>query len=195
MEILERIKEEAINNNIPIMKDDGLAFLLSFLKEHEEIRDILEIGTAIGYSAINFALVRWDMKIDTIEIDPSLVEVAENNIVKLVLEDRIQCFNMDAMQYITNKEYDFVFIDAAKSQYRKYLEHFYNNSHIGTYFIFDNLYFHGIVDNPELSHNRSTLQMTRKIKKFREELINDQRFSTELYKDIGDGIAISKRII
>lgn len=193
--ILKRIQEDAIRNDIPIMKDDGIAFLLDYIKAHEEIRDILEVGTAVGYSAINFANIRWDMKVDTIEINPSLVEVAENNFIACKVDDRVKCFNMDAMEYESTKVYDLIFIDAAKSQYKKYLEHFYKNSRKGTVFVFDNLAFHGIVDNPEKSTNRSTLQMTRKIKKFRDLLESDTRFETKLYIDIGDGIALSKRII
>ncbi len=85
-----------------------------------------------------------------------------------------------------------IFIDAAKSQYRRYLEHFMKNSRIGTIFVFDNLNFHGIVDDEKLSHNRSTIQMVHKIKKFREHIIRDPRFDTTFY-DIGDGIAVSIR--
>ena len=192
---LKRIQDDAIRNDIPIMKDDGIAFLLDYIKDHEEIRDILEVGTAVGYSAINFANIRWDMRVDTIEINPSLVEVAENNFIACKVDDRVKCFNMDAMEYESTKVYDLIFIDAAKSQYKKYLEHFYKNSRKGTVFVFDNLAFHGIVDNPEKSTNRSTLQMTRKIKKFRELLENDTRFDTKFYMEIGDGIALSKRII
>lgn len=70
-----------------------------------------------------------------------------------------------------------------------------DNSHIGTLFVYDNLSFHGIVDDPALSHNRSTLQMTRKIKEFREHLLSDNRFDTVFYEDTGDGIAVARRIL
>jgi predicted O-methyltransferase YrrM len=85
-------------------------------------------------------------------------------------------------------------VDAAKSQYRRYLEHFLKNSRTGTVFIFDNLNFHGIVENESLSHNRSTIQMMHKIKKFRDHLLKDERFTTEFHSDIGDGVAVSIRI-
>ena len=101
---------------------------------------------------------------------------------------------IDGAAFETNKIYDLIFIDAAKSQYRRYLEHFMKNSRIGTVFIFDNLNFHGIVDNEELSSNRSTIQMVHKIKKFREHLLNDDRFITSYY-EVGDGIAVSVRKI
>ena len=76
-----------------------------------------------------------------------------------------------------------------------YVEHFLPNSVIGSVFVFDNLNFHGIVDHPELSENRSTLQMTRKIRKFRETMKNDPRFETTWHPDVGDGVMVSRRIV
>ena len=121
-------------------------------------------------------------------------EKAIQNIKNEQLDDRIHVHLIDGAAFETNKIYDLIFIDAAKSQYRRYLEHFMKNSRIGTVFIFDNLNFHGIVDNEELSSNRSTIQMVHKIKKFREHLLNDDRFTTAFY-DVGDGIAVSVRKI
>ena len=65
MDDLQKIHDAAREDHVPIMKDDGMAFLLAYLKEHENIRDILECGTAVGYSAINMAEVRWDMTVHT----------------------------------------------------------------------------------------------------------------------------------
>ena len=75
MNDVERIRDEAFANDVPVMKEDGLAFLLDYLKEHTEIRDILEAGTAVGYSAIRMAMVRWDMTVDTIEVDDAITVV------------------------------------------------------------------------------------------------------------------------
>ncbi len=61
-------------------------------------------------------------------------------------------------------------------------------------FVFDNLNFHGIVDDPTLSHNRSTIQLTRKIREFREQLSADPRFRTQ-FMDVGDGMAFAERIV
>ena len=175
------------------MKDDGMAFLLKYLREHENIRDILECGTAVGYSAIRMAEVRWDMQIDTLEIDPAMYEEACRNIEMRGLQDRIHCHLCDAADFVTDRIYDLIFVDAAKSQYRRYLEHFFRNTMPGSVFIFDNLNFHGIVDDPALSGNRGTLQMTRKIKTFREHLLNDDRFETKFYPEIGDGVAVARK--
>ncbi len=189
---LLEIHDAARENHVPIMKDDGMEFLLNLIEKNENIRDILEIGTAVGYSSINMAKIRWDNQIDTLEINPKMYEQAIQNIQSENLQDRIHVHLIDGASYETKKIYDLIFIDAAKSQYRRYLEHFMKNSRIGTIFVFDNLNFHGIVDDEKLSHNRSTIQMVHKIKKFREHIIRDTRFDTTFY-DIGDGIAVSIR--
>lgn len=191
---LIEIHDEARKEHVPIMLDDGMAFLLNYIRKHEGVRDILEVGTAVGFSAINMAKIRWDNTIDTLEINPKMYEKAIQNIKNEQLDDRIHVHLIDGAAFETNKIYDLIFIDAAKSQYRRYLEHFMKNSRIGTVFIFDNLNFHGIVDNEELSSNRSTIQMVHKIKKFREHLLNDDRFITSYY-EVGDGIAVSVRKI
>lgn len=189
---LIEIHDEARKEHVPIMLDDGMAFLLNYIRKHEGVRDILEVGTAVGFSAINMAKIRWDNTIDTLEINPKMYEKSIQNIKNEKLDDRIHVHLIDGAAFETNKIYDLIFIDAAKSQYRRYLEHFMKNSRIGTVFIFDNLNFHGIVDNEELSSNRSTIQMVHKIKKFREHLLNDDRFITSYY-EVGDGIAVSVR--
>lgn len=191
---LIEIHDEARKEHVPIMLDDGMAFLLNYIRKHEGVRDILEVGTAVGFSAISMAKIRWDNTIDTLEINPKMYEKAIQNIKNEKLDDRIHVHLIDGAAFETNEIYDLIFIDAAKSQYRRYLEHFMKNSRIGTVFIFDNLNFHGIVDNEELSSNRSTIQMVHKIKKFREHLLNDDRFITSYY-EVGDGIAVSVRKI
>ena len=189
----EEIREEARKKNIPVMKDDGMDFLIQYIGEHENIRDILEVGTAVGYSAIRMAQVRWDMRVDTLEIDPDMYAQALANIEEAGLSERIRCWLGDGAQFETAKVYDLIFVDAAKSQYRRYMEHFMKNSRPGTVFIFDNLAFHGIVDDNSISHNRSTVQMVHKILKFREHLLSDERFDTIYYPDTGDGIAVALR--
>ena len=191
-EKLVEIHDKARQEHVPIMKDDGMEFLLNYIREHENIRDILEVGTAVGYSSIQMAKIRWDNTIDTLEVNTNMYSQAIQNIKEEGLEDRIYVHLIDGAQYQTNKIYDLIFIDAAKSQYRRYLEHFMKNSRVGTVFIFDNLNFHGIVDDEQLSTNRSTIQMVHKIKKFREHILQDERFDTSFY-DIGDGIAVSIR--
>ena len=195
MKNIDKIHDYAREKHIPIMKDDGLLFLLDYIQKHEDIHNILELGTAVGHSAIQMANIRWDMQIDTLEVNREMYEMAIQNIKDLGLADRIHCHLVDAIEYETDKIYDLVFVDAAKSQYKRYMEHFMVNTRKGSVFVFDNLNFHGIVEDPSLSHNRSTLQMTRKIKRFKEALFVDERFDVDFYSEIGDGIAIAKRRI
>ena len=189
---LEEILKEARSEKIPVMLDDGIVFLCDFIKSHGQIHRILEIGTAVGYSAMQMALLRDDIQIDTLEINAELAEKAKHNIMDNDLEDRIHVYLTDAMDYQTDRIYDMIFVDAAKAQYGRYMEHFLKNAKEGSFFVFDNLQFHGMVDNPSLTKNRGTLQMIKKIGVFREEIQKDPRFKTDYYADKGDGIAISR---
>lgn len=192
-DFLKDIHDVARRDGIPVMKDDGMAFLLKLIRENTDIRDILECGTAVGYSAIRMAQIRWDMTVDTLEIDPVMHAAALANVKAAGLADRVHCHLGNAADFRTDRIYDLVFVDAAKSQYRRYLEHFFRNTHPGSVFVFDNLNFHGIVDNESLSANRSTIQMVHKIRRFREHLLQDGRFDTEWYPQTGDGIAVAVR--
>ncbi len=191
---IDEIREGALARGIPVMKDGGIRFLWDLLVREKDIRRILEIGTAVGYSAICMAAVREDIVIDTVEIDPARVREARENIRACGLEDRIYVHQCDGADYLTMAAYDMIFIDGPKSQYGRYLAHYMDNTHRGTVFVFDNLAFHGIVDDNSLSENRSTIQMAHKIKAFREALLKDSRFETEYYPEVGDGIAVAVRL-
>lgn len=194
MKPFKEIEEKAHAKHVPIMKEEGIEFLSSFIMNHPEVMKILEAGTAVGYSALTMASIRENITIDTLEINEEMISIAKENIKEREMDDRIFVHQIDAMLYQSAQYYDLFFIDAAKSQYYKYLEHFLPMSYVGSYFVFDNMNFHGIVDDPELSHNRSTLQMTRKLKRFREKILKDERFEHEFHPEIGDGILVLKRI-
>lgn len=194
MKRIDEIERQAREQHIPVMFDEGMEFLLDYIRKNPGIMQILECGTAVGWSSMKMASIRQNITVDTLEINPDLYRQAVDIIAEAGLSDRIFPHLMDAVDFVTAKYYDLFFIDAAKSQYRRYLEHFYPNSYVGSVFIFDNLNFHGIVDHPELSENRSTLQMTRKIHAFRDWLLQDERFRTEFHPDIGDGVAVSIRV-
>ncbi|WP_245305034.1 O-methyltransferase [Galactobacillus timonensis] len=191
---LKKLEDEARRKDIPLMFDDGMNYLCDYLNFHPEVMRILEAGTAVGWSSMKMASVRDNITIDTIEIDEERYQAAKKNIAAAGLDDRIFCWNMDALDYATVKYYDLFFIDAAKSQYARMVRHFLAFSYVGSVFVFDNLNFHGIVDDPSLSNNRSTLQMTRKIAKFRDWLAGNDAFATEFHPEIGDGIAFAKRV-
>lgn len=188
---IRRLEEYAKKNNIPIMLKDGIEFLTQYIKENN-VKTILEIGSAIGYSAIRMALVDKDIEVTTIERDTNRYEEAVKNIKEFNLENQIDLINADALEYNTEKQFDLIFIDAAKAQYIKFFEKYKTNLKQNGTIISDNLDFHGLVKNPELTTNRNTKQLVRKINTYIEFLKENKEFKTE-FISLGDGIGISKR--
>lgn len=190
--MVENLEKYAIEFNIPIIQKDGLNFIVEYIKNNN-VKTILEIGSAIGYSAINFALVNTNITVTTIERDIERYNEAVKNIKDFNLEKQIKIFNIDAFDYSDENKYDLIFIDAAKAQYIKFFEKFKNNLSETGVIISDNLSFHGLVENPENTNNRNTKQLVSKISKYIDYLKNNEEFDTTFYK-LGDGISISKKI-
>ncbi|MBE6138728.1 MAG: prepilin-type N-terminal cleavage/methylation domain-containing protein [Firmicutes bacterium] len=188
--ILE-LEEYAAKNNIPIMMKDGIEFLLDFIKDNE-VTSILEIGSAIGYSAIRMALLNKNIRVTTIERDLERYNEAVKNIHDFNLEEQITIINDDAFNVELNQKFDLIFIDAAKSQYIKFFEKFKANLNCNGYIVSDNLNFHGLtkVDLKDLSRNVRGL--VRKLNSYIEFLETNTEFSTTFY-EIGDGVSVSKR--
>ena len=186
------IEKNARLRNIPVMLDGGMEFILEYIKNND-VKSILEIGSAVGYSAIRFASISEDIKVTTIERNVDLYKEAVNNIKEFGLEDRINIICGDALETEIDGKYDLIFIDAAKSQYIKFFEKYkFNLAHNGS-IITDNLSFHGLVENPSLTKNRNTRQLVGKISKYIEFLKNNDEFKTEFYQ-VGDGVSVSKKI-
>ena len=177
---IRRLEEYAKENNVPIMMKDGIEFLTQYIKENN-VKRVLEIGSAIGYSAIRMALVDKDIKVTTIERDTNRFNEAVKNIKEFNLENQIEIINADALEYTTDKQFDLIFIDAAKAQYIKFFEKYKIN-----------LKQDGTIKNPELTTNRNTKQLVRKINTYIEFLKENKEFKTE-FISLGDGIGISKR--
>lgn len=186
------IEQYAKDNNVPIMLPDGIEFLLNYIKENN-VKTILEIGTAIGYSAIRMALISSDIKVTTIERDIDRYNEAIKNISDFSLENQINVIYADAFDVDLSEKFDLIFIDAAKSQYIKFFEKFkYNLNETGT-IISDNLEFHGLVENKEnVSLSRNVRGLVRKINEYVTFLKDNREFKTDFYS-IGDGIGVSVR--
>lgn len=192
MNLLKHIKEEAKERKIPIMLDDGIDFLVNFIKENE-IESILEIGSAVGYSAMKMAEVSPKVKVVTIEIDLERYNEAVNNIEQANLQSQIEIHHQDAFTFVSEDQFDLIFIDAAKAQYRRYLERFINNLKQNGVVIIDNMEFHGMVDHPEMTTNRNTKALIRKIKSFRDYLLESEEYLVDYQKEVGDGLMILRR--
>lgn len=189
---IKEIKQYAENENIPIMQDDGIEFLTTFIIKNQ-IKTVLEIGTAIGYSAIRMVLASPYVNVVSIERDEKRYLEAVKNIKKLQLEDRITLIFKDALDVRLEEKFDLVFIDAAKSQSIRFFESFENNLNENGYFITDNLNFHGYVSkNEEDIKSKNLRSLVRKIKEYRLFLENNKKYETVFY-DIGDGVSVSKK--
>lgn len=186
------LENYAHENNIPIMLSDGIEFLLKYIKENN-IKNVLEIGSAIGYSAIRMSLVDKDIKVTTIERDEERYQEAIKNIGDFGLENQINIIFNDAFEVELDDKYDLIFIDAAKSQYIKFFEKFKDNLNDNGVIISDNLNFHGLVHEDEKKLSRNVRGLVRKLNNYVEFLKNNKEFKTKFY-DIGDGISISKRV-
>ena len=186
---LEEIEKYALDYNVPIMQKEGINFLTDYIKNNN-VKKILEIGSAIGYSAIKMALVDEKINITTVEKDKNRYDVAVENIEKLNLRNRINIIYTDALDLTLSDTYDLVFIDAAKSQYIKFFEKFDKNLKVGGVIITDNLLFHGLVEDESKIKSRNTRQLVRKIKNYITYLKENKNYSTQFY-EVGDGIAVS----
>ncbi|HIT38160.1 MAG TPA: O-methyltransferase [Candidatus Onthousia faecipullorum] len=189
---VKEIREYARDNKVPIMNQEGIDFLTTFIIKHQ-IKNVLEIGTAIGYSAIMMSLCSPTLKVTTIERDEERYLEAIKNIKKLSLEDRITLIFNDALKTRVEGKYDLIFIDAAKAQNIKFFELFERNLNDGGFIITDNMYFHGLVKKNEKEiKSRNVRGIVRKIKGYITFLKENDDYNTTIY-DIGDGIAVSEK--
>ena len=174
------------------MMDEGINFLTNFiLKKH--VKSVLEIGTAIGYSAIQMALVDPNVVVTTIERDEVRYLEALKNVKAFGLEDRITLIYNDAFDVSLSDKFDMIFIDAAKAQNKKLFEMFEKNLKKNGFIITDNLKFHGLVSKKEEEiKSRNLRGLVRKIKDYIEFLKTNTKYETEFF-DVGDGISVSTK--
>lgn len=188
--LIEEIREYGINNNVPIMSVDTIDKINEIIDKNN-IKSILEIGTAIGYSTLMFASNKNIEKITSIERDNERYNIAVNNILKSKLTN-IELIHDDALNTCISDKYDLIIIDAAKSQNRKFLDKYKFNLNENGVIIIDNLDFHGYVFNSSTIKSRNLRQMVRKIEKFITYLKTQDEFSVEFIK-VGDTLGVCKR--
>lgn len=191
--LIQQIKQKALENHVPIIMDDTLEKIEEILKEKKP-RKLLEIGAAVGYSAICFEKYVLE-KIDTIELDEERFLEAEKNIKELKLEKRINLIRGNAVEIlekmnIENEKYDFVFIDAAKSKYPKFLEEALRLTTRNAIIVADNVLFKGYVLSDYNKHKQRTA--VRHLREFLQMLKENENLESEVL-EIGDGLAVIRK--
>lgn len=192
-EELAKIKEKALENHIPIIMDDTLEVIAKILIEKKPTR-ILEIGTAVGYSAICFSeYLSKNGRIDTIERDEQREAEARENIKKVGVEDKIKLYEGDAVEILPtlNEKYDVVFIDAAKGKYPFFLEQALRMLKDDGVILVDNILYKGYVMSDYNKHKQRTA--VTHLREYIKETTENPKLETEIL-EVGDGLAISKKI-
>ena len=191
-EELIKIKEKALEEHIPIIMDDTLEVVDKILKELKP-KKILEIGTAVGYSAMCFSEYLTDGgKIDTIERDIERVKEARENIIKVEVEDKINIYEGDAVEILPtlNDKYDMVFIDAAKGKYPFFLKEALRMLNEKGIILADNILYKGYVMSDYNKHKQRTA--VRNLREYIAEVTENPNLETEIL-EVGDGLAVTKR--
>lgn len=188
----EKIREYAKENHIPIISDEGLLFLEQLVSLKRPKR-ILEIGTAIGYSAIRMHKI-CGSEVYTIERDNEMIQQAKKNLedypkIKLLEGDALEVFSA-----LAQLKFDFIFIDAAKAQYLKFFELYSPLLSEYGVIVCDNMFFHGLVENTAEydKQSKGVKGLIRKLNLFRQALLEKEEFLTNIYH-IGDGMSVSVR--
>ena len=192
-EELRKIKEKALEEHIPIIMDETLAVMEPILKEKKP-ESILEIGTAVGYSAICFSEYLSEKgKIDTIEREEERVKEALENIKKVEVEEKIHILQGDAVEILPTleKKYDVVFIDAAKGKYPFFLEQSLRLLKENGIIFADNILYKGYVMWEYHKHKQRTA--VRNLREYIKEVCENSSLETQIL-EVGDGLAISKKI-
>ena len=192
MKIDNEIRNFGKENKVPITLDDTLSFLLETINQNES-KEILEIGTAIGFGCISMAENTNCKHIDTLEIDNHRYEIANQNIKSKNLEGKITTHLCNAMDYLKSctKKYDFIYLDGPKGQYINYLPFLTNLLNPKGIIFADNLNFHGMVTG-EIEVSKGCRAMIKGLKKYINEVTTNPLFETIIYKEIGDGVGITR---
>lgn len=188
--VIDEVREYGINNNVPIMSIDSINEIKKIINDNN-IKSILEIGSAIGYSTLCFAECSSVNKITSIERDIDRYSLAVSNIKKSGIE-YIELINDDALNTNIEGKYDLLVIDAAKSQNMRFFNKYKENLNESGIIIIDNLDFHGYVGNSSSIKSRNLRQMVRKIEKFIDFLNNNNEYDVE-YIEVGDRLGVCRK--
>ena len=190
-ELILEMEDYAQEKNVPIIEKKSIAFIMKYIKDNN-VKNILEIGSAIGYSAILMASATNDAFVTTIERDEERYMECLKNVKRCGLDKRINVVFQDALDVNLSEDlkYDLIFIDAAKGQYTKFFEKFKYFLKDKGAIITDNLKFHGYVGKSDKIESKNLKGLVEKIENYIEFLKDNEEFDTTFY-DIGDGLSVS----
>jgi len=189
---IEELRFYAEEHAVPIVDKLTLDMIKQLIRIHHS-KNILEIGTAIGYSSMQFASVSPDISITTIERNENMIKQAKFNFKKFEYENQIRLIEGDALsQYdkVSNHLYDMIFIDAAKAQSQKFFEYYTPLLKNGGLVITDNVLYHGFVSDIDIVRSRNVKQMVKKVQKYNTWLMKQKNYKTN-FLNMDDGLAIS----
>lgn len=188
-DLISDMERFAKKENVPIMQKESLDYLISFIKQHD-IKSVLEVGTAIGYSTILIKEVVNN--ITSIERDEERYNIAVKN-VELSNLNNITLIKADALDITITDKFDLIFIDAAKGKNKEFLDKFKSNLNENGYIIIDNMDFHGLVGKSITIEKRRLRSLVKKIENFIKYMEEQTEFKVTKI-DKGDGLYLLERI-
>jgi len=189
---IESLRTYAEENQVPIVDKLTLEMIKQIIRLHKPI-NILEIGTAIGYSAMQLASISKKINVTTIERNVEMQDKAKENIELFQYYNQIRLIEGDALEQVENvddRSYDMIFIDAAKAQSKKFFELYTPLLKVGGIVVTDNVLYHGFVSDISVVRNRNVRQMVKKVQDYNEWLMNHTDYTTN-FLNMDDGLAIS----
>ncbi|MGN1295908.1 MAG: O-methyltransferase [Bacilli bacterium] len=190
MSDIKELEIYAKENYVPIARKQTIEFILNLMKE-KNYTSFLEIGTAIGYTAINVALLNKDIKVLTIEHDIKRAQIASKNFFEFGVEKQVTMLVDDAVTINIEDKFDLIFIDAAKKRNDYFLDKFSSSLKEGGMIIIDNMKLEDFWVNAKKEKKEKFQKMNEEFKK---NLLNRKEYNVQILEDIGDGIAlISKK--
>lgn len=190
--ILNEMEEYAKQFNVPIVQKEVGNFL-KLIISLKKPKNILELGTAIGYSSILMSLSAGsECSITTIERDPNMIKIAKENVEKYGLHDKINIIEGDCLEVLNslNGKYDLIFMDAGKGHYNHFLPHCERMMNEEAIIVADNVLFRGMVASEDLVKRRK-ITIVKRMRSYLQ-LVSEDRFITSVIP-MGDGVSVTKR--
>lgn len=189
---LNTLRDYAVKHKVPIIDQLSLDLILQLIRIKQP-KNILEIGCAIGYSSMHFASVNSSIHVTTIERNPEMIALARKNFETFQYEKQIRLIEDDALEAysaVNDRQYDMIFIDAAKAQSQKFFELYQDLLSSTGIIITDNVLYHGFVSDIDVVRSRNVKQMVKKVQKFNQWLVQQNDYKTN-FVNMDDGLAIS----